>query len=563
MAAVRLSFRERRRRVAVGFFVVLLFMAYEEASGWNLISRSRNSLVISPSQSSSSIRQLFPHHKLSFAARPLLVSTTPHNHNHQPPTSAMSSNTPLSESNNNNHDKSSSSSPRRPRGDGSSSSKTNRRKRYYKKKGGIKSMFQEAKKMERQGLWNEASSLYSKILEKAPKDAHSHLALARLEARRESKKMAPSTSSTAPLSATIRSSATDNNQHHDQQQQTRAQLAFATGTTHCPNSVHLWQAWAVYEDYRGHSERARELFEEALALDPQNPYVCHAFGLYHKRQGELVRATELFGAALATNSTAALVCSLGELWISQKRLQETRDLYAQHLKKLTKEKDRIEVYLASAWLEERYFQDFERAKTLLQLALELSPGSSLANVALARLEGRIDQRKPDGSQKGDRVTAKRLADACKEVEKKDKLPSDPTDGRIYNALAQIEVKAKRFRNAQQVLERGIQMYPKDHAVRAKMNNGNYSTLRHPRLCQYSGCSYSYSSLLYFCIVMLHFVTVVSSSRKGRRTCGQLYCCKATVQRESSVGTLCRDIGGLCHAGISASSKIAASQFCAC
>lgn len=309
-------------------------------------------------------------------------------------------------------------------------------------------MFQEAKNLERQGLWNEASALYSRILEKEPKDAHSHLALARLEARREQKGHP--------------SSKLDPND--EDFVQTTAQLMFANGTIHCPKSVHLWQAWAVYEESRGHSERARELFEEALALEPQNPYVCHAFGLYYKKLGEITRAMALFSSALVTNSTAALVCSLGELLISQGKLDETRELYAHHLEKLTKEKDRIEVYLASAWLEERYFQDLERAKTLLNIALELNPGSSLANVALARFEGRNYQRNPDGSRSHN-ATAQRLADACKQIERQSQLPSDPSDGRVFNALAQIEVKAKRFRNAREVLKRGMQMYPLDHAVR--------------------------------------------------------------------------------------------------
>jgi tetratricopeptide (TPR) repeat protein len=299
-------------------------------------------------------------------------------------------------------------------------------------------MFQDAKKLERQGLWNEASDLYTKILEKAPKDAHSHLAFARLEARRETKK--PSVRSDEP---------------------TRAQQAFETGTLHCPDSVHLWQAWAVYEDSRGHTERARELYEEALKLDPQNPYACHAFGLYYKKLGEIGKAMDLFGAALASQSTAALVCSLGELLVSQDKLEDARLLYSEHLPKLSNEKDRIEVYLASAWLEERCFKDDQRALTLLQAAVKLSPGNSLANVAMARLEGRINQKTGNRNV----ATAKRLADACKEIEESKQLPSDPSDGRVFNALAQIEVRARQFCNAREVLKRGIQMYPLDHNVR--------------------------------------------------------------------------------------------------
>ena len=313
-------------------------------------------------------------------------------------------------------------------------------KKSHKKKG-IKAMFQDAKKLERQGKWNEASELYIKILEDEPKDAHSHLALARLEARRESKK--PDMCSDVL---------------------TRAQHAFQLGTIQCPESIHLWQAWAVYEDSRGHTERARELYEQALKLDPQNPYVCHAFGLYYKKLGMTEKAMDMFRIALALQSTAALVCSLGELLVGQDKLEDARFLYSEHLPKLATEKDQIEVYLVAAWLEERCFKDVGRAMTLLNMALKLSPDNSLANVAMARLEGRINQKTGNHTS----ATAKRLADACKEIEERKQRPSDLTDGRVFNALAQIEVRARQFSKAREVLKRGIQMYPLDHNVRVKM-----------------------------------------------------------------------------------------------
>jgi hypothetical protein len=46
------------------------------------------------------------------------------------------------------------------------------------------------------------------------------------------------------------------------------------------------------------------------------------------------------------------------------------------------------VYLAAAWLEEKYFKKVDRAEELLNLVLEVSPGNSRALVALARLAGR-------------------------------------------------------------------------------------------------------------------------------------------------------------------------------
>jgi tetratricopeptide (TPR) repeat protein len=364
--------------------------------------------------------------------------------------------------------------------------------KHYKKgqkKKSIKAMFQDAKKLERQGKWNEASELYVKILENEPKDAHSHLALARLEAKRENKK--------SDMCADVL---------------TRAQHAFKEGTLQCPDSVHLWQAWAVYEDSRGHIERARELYEEALKLDPQNPYVCHAFGLYYKKLGMIEKAMDLFGVALASQSTAALVCSLGELLVGQDKLEDTRLLYSEHLPKLATEKDRIEVYLAAAWLEERCFKDVERAMTLLNMALKLSPDNSLANVAMARLEGRINQKTGNHNS----ATAKRLADACREIEDRKQRPSDPTDGRVFNALAQIEVRAKQFCNAREVLKRGIHMYPLDHNVRVTIF---YDLLR----CRWTSLTSSFFRV--FCNSCFR---QLAKSKRGLGTSQQLDACTARV-----------------------------------
>ena len=71
-----------------------------------------------------------------------------------------------------------------------------------------------------------------------PSDAHSHLALAKLEARRYPN--APD----------------------------RACTAFQRGLEACPNSVHILQAWAVHEQSLDHNDKAkfRELENSLLKL---------------------------------------------------------------------------------------------------------------------------------------------------------------------------------------------------------------------------------------------------------------------------------------------------------
>jgi tetratricopeptide (TPR) repeat protein len=294
----------------------------------------------------------------------------------------------------------------------------------------IRQLFQKAKDLERKGHWRKAADVLNEILVWDPADAHSHLALSRLEGRRF-----PDTN--------------------------KACEAFGKGTEACPNSVHLWQAWAVHEDSSGHVDRARELFEKALAIDPHNPYVCHAFGLMERKLGNVESAKKLWALALQKKSTAALVCQMGELFIAENQLDQTRELYSKHLLRLETAKDRTEVYLAAAWLEERYFTNYIKAEELIKSALALNPSSSVAHVALARLEGRNRQRiRGEGYES---ATARRLASACISLETEGNTVQ-PDDGRVFNAWAHIEIKGRRFSSARNILRRGLSRYPEDYSL---------------------------------------------------------------------------------------------------
>lgn len=401
-------------------------------------------------------------------------------------------------------------------------------------------MFQTAKTMERQGRWGEAHSLLEKILKKNPKDSHSHLAIARLEARREGGQGV----------AIISKSSVD-----QKDGLTKAQAAFERGTDACPGNIYLLQAWAIYEQQnRGDMERARELFEEAVAVDPHNPYVCHAYSLMERKLGNDDTAISLLKQVLdapGAKATAALVCTLGEIYIAAGNQNKARQLYQYHIDKieytcmtddsadgqvqnghkhLPNQKDRVEVYLAAAWLEERHFRELRKARGFLRKALTISPTSSLANLALARLEGRIQagddsslsrdfstssqgQSRRTASSRANRYntteaanieTAKRLTAICDElhqqgIELKSKNNKDKKqqhkfdrnslspattneDGRVFNALATLEVKQRRFKEAREVLQKGMDLYPLDHNLFTAAGNveervGNYTQAR--------------------------------------------------------------------------------------
>lgn len=341
--------------------------------------------------------------------------------------------------------------------DSKKNNQTKARKKQQLNKFRIRDQFIRAKELERKGQWRKASNVLRSILDIDPTDSYSYLALAKLEAKR------------------ARSS----------QDADHASQIFANGVKACPSSIHLWQAWAVYEESRGNITNAKNLFEEAIKLDPFNPYVCHAYGLMLRRleierrgSSYSIEARRLWEQALEKTSTAALVCSLGEMLTTNNEFEKSRELYERHITKLETEKDKTEVYLAMAWLEERYFSNFELAEQLLNKSLKLSPTSSIAQIAIARLKGRRQQRienlnnsKSTSSSdkfisKGERVhttIARSLANACLHIEsERSDLPYG--DGRVHNAWANLEVKADRLINARKILSRGLRRYPNDHSL---------------------------------------------------------------------------------------------------
>lgn len=141
--------------------------------------------------------------------------------------------------------------------------------------------------MERRGLWKESCEILEYIvLDLEPTDAHSYLALARLESRRERgqfRRWGQGGNSGGNEEGEI--PVEESNEDGKDKGGSRAREIFETGTYHCPESVHLWHAWAMHEQSLGNLEEARELLEKALELDPCNGYVCHAYGMMEMQSG--------------------------------------------------------------------------------------------------------------------------------------------------------------------------------------------------------------------------------------------------------------------------------------
>ena len=398
----------------------------------------------------------------------------------------------------------------------------------------VRTMFRQAKEMERTGQWRQACIHLEKILEIDPQDSYSHLALARLRSKREKtilgeelpsfndeKKTVTSSSGVSsleetqiditPLVMSQTSSSGDSRLEETQidiitplvisqtQPFSKARQAFFHGTEMCPNSIHIWQAWALHEDSLGNISYAKSLFQKALKIDETNPYVCHGYGLLEHRCGNFNVAMELWQRPLKSRqkgkTTAALVTSIGKLRVAKGELNAARDLYMQTVLRRDSQREATEVYLAAAWLEEKHFKNLDRAEELLKVALRISPGNSRTMVALARLEGRridservgVDQNASNGkSKKGgekkdvarrrDDAVKEQLQDACSVVKGQNNdqdsqgKNSDVKDGRLYNAWAKLEVKDRNFDAAKDILRQGMEIFPDDHSVSSSMTS---------------------------------------------------------------------------------------------
>ena len=431
-----------------------------------------------------------------------------------------------------------------------------------KTKDQICTLFRQAKTYEKMGQWSLAIQNYEHILHTLnPNDAHSYLALAKLQTKR--------------------------------QQYTTAQTIYQNGMIACPTSIHLLQAYAIYEEtILQNTTRAQELYEQALQIDSYNPYVCHAYSCMERKMGNIEHAMALLQQALQQTTTAAVVCTLGEMYISRQQYDETRLLYQEHIPKLVRNspntnhnnnknnnhniqrknsnmdanREPMEVYLAYAWLEERYYHNDIRAEELLHTALQLCPTSSLIQIALARFDGRRrpqlqlqydpsssgrttpdvamistganatmtivptavtttliransdhQQQHQPNQQSRNNASVRRLALACMQLEQqqneRNSTPSTikassssstssslsktndnkyvdvTTDGRIYNAWANIEVKAKRYHEARKILYRGLIQFPYDHTLLQATGKVE------ERIGNYTGAQYYYSESL--------------------------------------------------------------------
>lgn len=307
----------------------------------------------------------------------------------------------------------------------------------------VRAIFERAKEEERNGRMNEARSLLRQCLSLDRRDAHSWLALARLEAR------------TGGVNLRNQSSLQGEDETDGERRSNGsngAQVArnlFKEGLSECPNSVHLLQAWAVLEHRCGEREAARELFAKGLALEPDNPYVCQAWGLLEQRVGNTEKARDLFSRSVALRPHPEVCAAWAVLEAREGNTDRARDLYDQGLKACKSAESPSSATIFRSWAEmEERVGDLPRARELLSKAIASQPRVTEAYVALGRLEAR-------------RSGVKRAIELMRTASS---LSSRPPPS-VFNAWAQIEwTCCGRIDEARSLLERGHKLHPSDPAL---------------------------------------------------------------------------------------------------
>lgn len=347
-----------------------------------------------------------------------------------------------------------------------------------KKRRLVRYLYNEAKAHIQQQRTTDAKKILRRIVHQIdPYDAHSYLALAKLISREETTAMKQHVSVAGDGVNTANTTTST----------TTARHVFRRGTKNCPTSIHLWHGWAMHERFLGNITGAMSLLSKALSIDPTNGYVCHAYGLlemellrftttanattiyatatndtynnnndYHNQR--IKRVEQLWSTGLQHEPSAALACSLGQLYEKTNRPDMARHIYITTLPRLQSERERVEVCLAASSLMENVYNNVEEASKLLMKAFEDGHGGvrvvsdSRAYVALARLglsTGLVE----------DKVVIKRLRDITRSS-----IIFPVKNGRLFNVWARLESRSNNIVEARRVLQLGLNAYPNDHTL---------------------------------------------------------------------------------------------------
>ena len=270
-------------------------------------------------------------------------------------------------------------------------------------------MYQRARHLLKQGDSVVAKKLLVRCLELNPYDAHSWLALAKLEA---------------------------NMGNVDESRQ-----LFDQALIKCPNNVHILHAWGHMEQKYGNEALARDCWSEAMKIEPYNAYVCHALSSLEIRHRNYDAARAALENVVWHRPTSTICVSLSELERQLGNPEKARRVLVHGLKVCRVERSKL--LLSMAWLEEDFFHNALEARRLIDEAMKDDRKNVRVYIAKASMELRL---KLHGEARSTLLTATAL-------------PSD--DAQHYTMWGTLEIECGNYTEARRVLQEGNARYPGD------------------------------------------------------------------------------------------------------
>jgi predicted Zn-dependent protease len=187
---------------------------------------------------------------------------------------------------------------------------------------------------------------------------------------------------------------------------------------------------------------ARQYLTEALKLDPYNPYVCHTLSNLELRYNNIIKAREILTVVFERKPTSTICTALADLEQKEGNIGQAKYVLLRGIKLCRGDKSAL--LLALAWIEENSFDNPTEAYKLIAIAMKQSPGNVRVYVAKANMEMRLNN----------------FAQARETLYSSTKLSSE--DGKHFTMLATLELEAGNYREAQMVLQQGVEAYPGDY-----------------------------------------------------------------------------------------------------
>ena len=270
-------------------------------------------------------------------------------------------------------------------------------------------MYQRARHLLKQGDNVVAKKLLVRCLELNSYDAHSWLALAKLEA---------------------------NMGNVD-----KSRELFSQAMIKCPNNVHMLHAWGHMEQKYGNEVLARDCWSKAMKIEPYNAYICHALSSLELRHRNYDAARAALENVVWHKPTSTICVSLSELERQVGNPEKARSVLEHGLKVC--QTDRSKLLLSMAWLEEDFFHNTAEARRLIEEAMDSDVNNVRVYIAKASMELRLKLH-DDARQTLLAATA---------------LPSD--DAQHYTMWGTLEIECGNYAEARRILEEGSAKYSGD------------------------------------------------------------------------------------------------------